>query len=125
MASVNLIAGWIAIFAGLLSGTILGIFFHRDNWLGGYNSWPRRMLRLGHISMVGLGLLNIAFTLTVINLKLAPPRLAAILFIVGLISMPTVCAFSAFRPNMRHLFFIPVASLLGAVADFICRGILS
>lgn len=126
MVQINLGFGWLAILAGLLSGAIIGIYFHRENWLGGYASWQRRMLRLAHISMVGTGLLNVAFALSSSALKIAAPlRVASILFIVGAVSMPTICALSAFRPNLRNLFLIPVFSLLAAVAAFVYRVIWS
>jgi hypothetical protein len=39
----------------------LGLFFHRENWLGGYASHARRMYRLDHISFFELGLVNWMF----------------------------------------------------------------
>ena len=64
-------AGWIGICVGCAAGAAQGLFFHDENWLGGYNSWARRMLRLGHISLVGLGLLNLAFALSMAALGIA------------------------------------------------------
>ena len=43
---------------------VLGMFFHGENWLGGYASFKRRMYRLGHISFFGLGAVNMLFCLT-------------------------------------------------------------
>ena len=42
----------------------------------------------------------------------------------GAVAMPLVCLLSAWYVVFRHLFFIPVVSLLVATADFIYRGIL-
>ncbi|HMF37455.1 MAG TPA: hypothetical protein VKF17_12475, partial [Isosphaeraceae bacterium] len=64
MYDLNLTVAWLAILLGLISGTLLGLFFHREDWLGGYGSWRRRMLRLGHISFFGTGLLNLSFALS-------------------------------------------------------------
>lgn len=126
MIEVNLHAGWIAIFVGLLFGAVVGMFFHREDWLGGYASWKRRMLRLGHIALLGTGLLNVAFALSVIVLKITPePRVASVLFLIGAATMPTVCVFSAFWPATRRVFFVPVLSLLAAIADFVYRGLWS
>ena len=58
MIELNLWAAWIGIALGLASGTIQGLFFAREDWLGGYGSWPRRMLRLGHISFFGIAFLK-------------------------------------------------------------------
>ncbi len=122
---INLIAGWVAILAGLLSGTGLGLFFHNENWLGGYGSWQRRMLRLGHISLIGTGLLNIIFALSVARLHLDPPlRLGSAALLLGAVSMPTVCTASAFYKPARHLFFIPVLALLTGAAELVYRGLL-
>jgi len=124
VGQMNLVAGWIAIFLGLVLGAVIGVYFHHEAWLGGYGSWRRRMLRLAHISMVGTGLLNIAFALSMVALKIvAPPRAASVLFIVGAITMPAICVLSAVRPALRHLFFIPVSSLLVAVGVCIYRGL--
>jgi len=125
MASFHLYFAWIWILVGLVSGTILGIFFHDEAWLGGYSSWRRRMMRLGHVSFLGTGLLNFAFAISVDHAGLeAPPSLAAVLFVLGAVTMPLVCFLSAWREGFRNLFFIPVVSLVVATADFIFRGLL-
>ena len=124
MALMNLFAGWIAILVGLIAGAAIGLFFHGEAWLGGYDSWRRRMLRLVHISLVGTGLLNVAFALSCDALQIAPPPpVASFLFLLGAIAMPMVCLLSAWRRTARHLFFLPVVSLLLATIDFIYRGL--
>jgi hypothetical protein len=115
---LHLAVGWSVILIGLVSGTVIGLFFHRDAWLGGYDSWRRRMVRLGHIACVGTGLLNIAFAATVSALAgrhAIDARLPSVLFIVGAVTMPGVCFLAAWRKGLRHLFVIPVVSLVGAV----------
>ncbi len=125
MSALNLYVGWCAILVGLLAGTVLGLFFHGEDWLGGYHSWRRRLLRLAHISLVGTGLLNLAAAASATQLGLAAvPCIASTLLIVGAVTMPSVCALSAWKPPFRHLFFIPVLSLVVGVADFIWEGLL-
>lgn len=125
MAAANLSVGWAAILVGLVAGAAIGMFFHREAWLGGYDSWRRRMLRLAHISLVGTGLLNVGFALSCESLGMDPPPwIASALFVVGALTMPTACLLSAWRRAARHLFFIPVVSLVLATADFIFRGLL-
>lgn len=125
MATMNLSAGWIGILAGFLTGAIIGLFFHGDTWLGGYGSWRRRMLRLGHISFFGIGFVNLAFALTVNLLKPADPLvLPGLLLVAGAIAMPTICFLSAWRKMFRHLFVIPVVCLVLGVSIFIFRGLL-
>jgi hypothetical protein len=114
MAELNLLAGWLGCLAGVLSGIALGLFFHNPQWLGGYGSWQRRMVRLGHISFFGIGFLNLAFAFTIAALQgqynhVAVPGYA---FIAGLILMPAVCFASAWRTPFRQLFFLPVVSVL-------------
>jgi hypothetical protein len=125
MTQMNLLTAWAAILIGLVSGTLIGLFFHQPEWLGGYSSWRRRMLRLGHISFFGTGFLNLAYVVSLDHLHLAdPPRLASAAFVVGAVSMPTVCFLSAWREGFRRLFFVPVASLIVAAGDFLVRGVL-
>ena len=117
----NLLIGWIGMLAGVISGSIIGLFFHRDEWLGGYASFPRRMVRLGHISFFGLGFLNILFALT---LSLVPPdaslaRIASWGFILGAVTMPLCCYLCAWRKRLWILFPIPVAGLLAGVCAFL------
>jgi hypothetical protein len=111
--NINLFAGWIGMLAGALSGAVIGLFFHRDDWMGGYDSYRRRLTRLGHISFFGLGFINILYGLTVIVLHLSPERLllASWFLLLGAASMPAVCFLSAWRKPWRHLFFIPVGSV--------------
>jgi len=126
MTLLNLYVGWIAILAGLLAGAAIGMFFHDQQWLGGYTSWRRRMLRLAHISMVGTGLLNLAFALSVGYLEIEQtPRLASLLLVAGAATMPAVCLLSAWREAFRHLFFIPVGCLVVATVYFLYQGLLS
>jgi hypothetical protein len=116
----NLQFGWSAILLGLLVGAGIGIFFHDENWLGGYASRRRRMLRLGHIALVGTGLLNVALALSAGYLEIREGlHFPSILMIVGSATMPAVCFLSVWREPFRHLFFVPVLSLVGAVVLFL------
>lgn len=118
VATLNLQLAWVWIFLGFASGAILGSFFHREGWLGGYGSLRRRMYRLGHISFFGLSILNLLFYFTVLTLGLndAITAWASRGFIVGAIAMPVCCALMAHFPSTRLLFAVPVVSLLTAGA---------
>ncbi len=120
---MNLAFGWLWITLGFASGLLLGLFFHRDDWLGGYGSFARRMLRLGHIAAVALGAINILFALTIERAALADweRAVAAWGFVIGGVSMPLVCVLTAWSRAFRMLFCIPVASLL-TVAVTMVRG---
>ncbi len=113
----NLLAGWIGFLAGAATGALIGLFFHRDDWLGGYGSYPRRLIRLGHIACFGLGLINILFALTAVHLPPGPvARAASVLLIIGLITMPLTCFLTAWKKPFRHAFFIPAGSTLIGIA---------
>lgn len=121
----NLEAAWIGILLGVLSGAAIGLAFHRNRWLGGYDSWPRRLLRLGHISFFGLALLNLAFALTQDGTRLAHAcsDISGALLLVGAVTMPTVCFLAAWRQRLRHLFFIPVSAIAIAVGLVVFRAL--
>ena len=124
MLEVNLCLGWIWITGGFVSGAIIGMFFYDANWLGGYGTWRRRMVRLGHISFLGTGLLNLAFAFTFTTRESQAPPLSSWLFVVGAVTMPLVCFLVAWRDGLRYLFPIPVASLIGAGLSLIVQGLL-
>jgi hypothetical protein len=124
MANINLWAAWIGILLGLATGMLQGLCFHRDNWLGGYGSWPRRLMRLGHISFFGIAFLNLAYANSVLLLGPASHvPLASGLLLAGAVLMPIVCYLAAWRKPLRHLFAVPVLSLLGAGIAFIAGGL--
>ena len=108
---LNLFAGWMGFLAGAASGALIGLYFHRENWLGGYDAFPRRMVRLGHIAFFGLGLINVLFALSVAG-NSPWTDCASVLLIVGLATMPTTCFLTAWKKGFRHLFFIPAGSTL-------------
>ncbi len=119
---INVYAGWMAILVGVLTGMITGVFFHKEEFLGGYGSWTRSLMRLGHISFFGLGIINLLFALTARNLGIESGiEATSVLLVIGLITMPLVCYLSAFHMAFRHLFFVPVLSVLAGVALFIWR----
>jgi hypothetical protein len=115
---INLLAAWIGIVIGIVWGFALGLFFHRDDWLGGYGALKRRLYRLAHISLFGLALINIAFFFTADWLQFVSTatRIASAGFLVGAISMPVCCVVMAHFPRRRELFLIPVLSLVVAGA---------
>lgn len=121
MMTANWYAGWCMILTAFATGAVIGLFFHRDEFLGGYMSFRRRILRLGHIALAALGMINILFGLTPSVAAAAAAssldaRVASVGLIVGGFSMPAVCFLSAWRKGFRHLFFIPVTALIvGAI----------
>ncbi len=111
---INLVLAWAWLVLGFLSGMVMGLCFHRENWLGGYSSHKRRLYRLAHISFFGLGVVNLCFFFTVRALGLAGPAvsLASLAFAAGAVSMPLCCVVMAHFPRWLLLFSVPVLSLL-------------
>lgn len=123
----HLLFAWSWIVIGLATGVWLGAFFAREDWLGGYGSWPRRLVRLGHVSFVGTGLLNVAAHWTLQQLAVGDPAQAWIraAFVAGAVTMPAVCFTAAFAQRAKGLFAVPVALLTGgstALALFVAAA---
>lgn len=119
---INEVFGWGWILLGLFVGAVIGVLFQEENWLGGYGSHPRRLIRLGHISFIGLGILNImfAYSLVRINLSTGLIILSSSSFVLGAITMPICCGLTAWQRRFQCFFAIPVISLhIGAILTFI------
>ena len=118
----NVYAAWIGFLAGCLAGVVAGLFFHDDNFLGGYSSWQRRLIRLAHVSFFGIGLFNLAFALTARALGIESGlNVVSVLLVIGAVSMPLVSYLAAYRKPFRQLFFIPVLSVTGGITLFLWK----
>jgi len=114
--SLNFVAGWWLILTAFVSGAAIGLGFHREEFLGGYGSFRRRLVRLGHIALAALGMLNVVYGYAPVPTGTGlVSNLPGIFFLGGGISMPLVCFLSAWRQPFRHLFFVPVVQLVAAV----------
>lgn len=108
--------GWLWIVMGFFSGAVIGVGFLRDDFLGGYAAERRRLVRLGHISFFGLGILNVLFAVG------SPPRMlegtlltaASWGLIAGGVLMPVCCLTVAWRRELKPVFAAPVLSLIAA-----------
>lgn len=106
---------WVWILIGLVTGVVMGLSFHREDWLGGYGSWRRRMVRLGHVSFFGTGMLCLLAAVTRVVWPGSVGPWGGRLLVVGAAAMPTVCFLSSWHKPLRQLFFFPVLCLLGGV----------
>ena len=113
----NWYLGWGLVLAGFLTGAVLGLGFHREGFLGGYDSFRRRLLRLGHIACAALGMANIVYALSPWTHPIAGAG-----FAVGGCTMPVVCFLTAWRREARALFPIPVLALVAAVVFTLIGG---
>lgn len=119
---INWYFGWISILLAFISGAVIGLFFYRDDFLGGYTSFRRRILRLGHIAQAALGLMNVVAGNGQISTGVDYSLLAQWSLVLGGFSMPAVCFLSAWRPGYRRLFFIPVTFLIIAAVEILIAG---
>ena len=120
-AELHLLTGWGAIAIGVVAGAVIGLRFHDDDWAGGYASWPRRMMRLGHISLFGIGFINLmfGFTLRAITVSATHSWIASLGFLIAMITMPLCCFLSAWKKPFRNLFPIPVLGVLIGVVSLL------
>ena len=118
IVQINLTLAWLGIVLGFASGFYLGLNFHKENWLGGYASFKRRLYRLAHISFFGLAIMNFLFYVKVRDFSnmSTSTTIASCGFILGAVSMPICCLMMAHWPRLRALFLIPVVSLMTAGA---------
>jgi hypothetical protein len=123
----NLLLGWTSMVAGALSGAAIGLFFHDERWMGGYASFRRRMVRLGHIAFFGLGILNVLFSLSLAARPVFPlyASISSGGFALGAVSMPACCFLTAWRADFRYLFPIPVLAVLCGLAGLLAGWLLA
>jgi len=123
IAQTHLWWAWLGVLVGMVSGAAMGLFFHDERWLGGYGSWQRRMLRLGHISFFGIAFLNFAYANTAFIVGAGSyATWISPLLIAGAMLMPGVCVLAAIHKPLRHLFPLPVMALTGAAGLLIVGG---
>lgn len=124
VSQLHILIGWGTVIMGALSGAVMGLFFHHDEWAGGYASFPRRMMRLGHIAFFGLGFLNLMFGLTTQTILLPDTYLtiASSGFILAAVAMPLCCFLAAWRKPFRHLFPIPVLGVMAGIVPIVLGG---
>lgn len=123
---LNELFGWSSVLAGVGMGIYIGWKFQRQDWLGGYGSFARRMVRLAHIAAVAFGMLNIQYAASSARLQLAPilQRITSVALMAAAVLMPACCLWSAYG-RRRHLeiFAAPVGCLCIGVGLLIGGGL--
>jgi len=90
MIRANIIVAWVGMLMGCFAGAVQGLLFAREKWLGGYASWERRLMRLGHVSFFGIAFINLGFAFTVSELGLTKEiPVASWLLVVGAMGCPS------------------------------------
>jgi hypothetical protein len=114
--AINEAFGWAWVVLGFVTGAMLGMGFSREGFLGGYDSWRRRLVRLGHIALIALGVLNILFAHSagrfVFVFETAWVQVASWSLIAGAVLMPAACVLVAFVPRAKPVFVLPIVTLV-------------
>lgn len=119
----NFYAGWAMVLAAFVTGAGIGLFFHRADFWGGYASFRRRIVRLGHVALAALGMINVLYALCPWpNSGTWAERGATSCFIIGGVTMPVVCFVTGWRERARVFFAAPVVLLVLAVAFTLLGG---
>lgn len=100
---------WITI--GILLGAPMALAFLKADWLGGYGSLDRRLLRLSHIAFIMLSLLNVIYGYAMQTGAIEGPweRPALLHLMIGSILLPLTLLAGIFAK--RALWFLPVPFL--------------
>ncbi len=114
---------WCSILAGALSGMLMGLWsfngpFPTPDWIGDYDSLPRRFLRLAHVAMFALGLLHMLVARQITSASISPniDRLGLNAMAAGNILMPTILIAAAAWEPLKYLTPIPTVALTIAFA---------
>lgn len=117
VSKINIIFGWCWLFLGIIGAMWLGLYAFTPDWLGGYISLSRRLLRLAHVAVMALSLTNILYGLCLdrTGLTLRLKRIGSFTMIITAIGMPFACLASIYKSSFEIFFSIPVISFCLAV----------
>ncbi|MEM6386052.1 MAG: hypothetical protein AAF718_07425 [Pseudomonadota bacterium] len=114
---------WCSILAGALSGMVMGLWsfdgpFPTPEWIGDYDSLPRRFLRLAHVAMFALGFLHLLVARQITEAPLSPKtdRLGLKAMAAGNILMPSILVGAAVWEPLKYLTTVPALALTIAFA---------
>ncbi len=114
---MNEVFGWLAVLAGVALGLLMGVRFQCEDWLGGYDAFARRMVRLAHVALAAIGMLNIQFAQSLPRLHLSAEllRVASIALMAAAVLMPACCLWIARQRRHFEIFAAPVGCLAAAL----------
>ena len=99
---------------GAVSGLAMGLWsfggpLPEPAWIGGYGDLPRRLIRLAHIALFALGMINLMLARQQAALDLPAPtaRLALAAMNLGNLLMPTLLVATVFLPAAKYLLALP------------------
>jgi hypothetical protein len=108
---------------GAVSGLVIGLWsfggpLPEPAWVGGYSELPRRLIRLAHIALFALGMINLMLTRQHAGFDLPEraTRLALAAMNVGTLLMPALLFATVFVPPMKYLLAVPALAVTLALA---------
>jgi|GEM_PF-977317 len=114
--------GWCLLGLAFLTGAAIGLAFFQEDFWGGYSSFQRRVIRLGHVSLATMGLVNVLYGVSPWPTPYsASASMAGLLFVLGGITLPGVFFLAGWRPGFRLGLCVP-ALLLCLAIFFTVRG---
>jgi len=118
----NRAVAWGCLAAGVATGLVLGLWSFDGPVpvparLGDYGSVARRLVRLGHIAFLGLGLINLhlARELPALRLSARAAATASRALNLGNVLLPLVLFVAAFVPPVKYLLPLPALSVFVAL----------
>lgn len=108
---------------GAVSGLVIGLWsfggpLPEPAWVGGYGELPRRLIRLAHIALFALGMMNLMLARQHPGLGLpeAATRLALAAMNAGTVLMPALLFATVFVAPMKYLLAVPALAVTLALA---------
>jgi len=108
---------------GIAGGLILGLWsfdgpVRVPDWIGDYASTSRRMIRLAHIALMALGMINILLGRELPALALGPGtrRAVSVTMNIGNVFLPATLLAGALYLPLKYLMAIPALCVLYAVS---------
>jgi hypothetical protein len=122
--SVNIIAGWITIVLGILTGSILGMWsfagpFPTPAGHHNYADLPRRLNRLAHIALFALPMISILYGHQIDTIPVSDElkRIGAYGWLICMWGVPLFLFLASFKNALKYFEVIPVTA--GIIALFI------
>ena len=114
--------GWASLAVGIAVGLVIGLWsfdgpMATPAWIGEYADTSRRLIRLGHIAFIGLGMLNIllAQELTRTSLGSRARHVASTAMIAGNLFLPVFLIGAALWRPLKYLMGIPATCVFVAM----------
>ena len=115
--------GWLTVAVGIAMGLVMGLWsfdgpLAPPAWIGGYGDTSRRLLRLGHIAFIMLGVISVMVETELDRsaLSSAARQRASRLMIAGNVLLPAaLCAAAIWRP-LKYAMPLPALCVFLALA---------